>query len=501
MNFDTRDKIVNFLRQQEVAGYVEGWKIKDVDVWPAVKLTIFFTVIKEDGDKKVKKFSDRLVKKIARTVLEHRLVSKLNYRRISLSAQDVLFVDSPESRVTWKGQSFNRYFDQMLDFIEEAQLGKGILLERDAGQINNAYKSQRRQGLDQLYRYFKVRKRDADEKLIGSFIEQHVSEVLLEVEKAFGVSATFLRTRVANSLSILLFSISMWEYILGKIRPRYILQVVYYNPQFFALNYVARKLNIPTFDMQHGGVGVLHIAYNYHRLPVGGYNTLPKTFWAWNQGSYHLFQKFVGTSEGHSVVLGNNPWIEYLANVDDAHGFGREGKAIVLALQTTMFPVLDDFIIQAIKNTEAEYFWVLRLHPRMSKAEVNELETVLKAENLSDKVVIQRSADMPLPILLVNCFAHLSKASGTIEEANELGVAINIVIHKLGEKNYRQLIESGDVLYYDDTQADQIGLYDFIKANAGSYRPIDKSGSKQKYERILTDMLRSTNTERIPNSV
>lgn len=51
--------------------------------------------------------------------------------------------------------------------------------------------------------------------------------------------------------------------MLKKIKPKKIVEVVYYNNMVMALNEAARMLNIPTYELQHGTMGYYHIAYNF----------------------------------------------------------------------------------------------------------------------------------------------------------------------------------------------------------------------------------------------
>lgn len=54
-----------------------------------------------------------------------------------------------------------------------------------------------------------------------------------------------------------------FETLLSKIKPKVILEVVSYNRNNMIMNEVAKKIGIPTIELQHGTMGRYHIAYNY----------------------------------------------------------------------------------------------------------------------------------------------------------------------------------------------------------------------------------------------
>lgn len=53
--------------------------------------------------------------------------------------------------------------------------------------------------------------------------------------------------------------------ILKKVRPKIIIEVVYYSSVCLAFNEAAKKLNITTIELQHGAVGLVDCLYNYYK--------------------------------------------------------------------------------------------------------------------------------------------------------------------------------------------------------------------------------------------
>src|SRR5690606_468580 len=118
-------------------------------------------------------------------------------------------------------------------------------------------------------------------------------------------------------------------------------------------------------------------------------------------------------------------------------------KIILVTLQNTMVPLLDDFLVEAIKKTDGTHFvWWLRHHPGMNQKEKNELAEIIHANKLNGKVNIEEASSVPLPIALFKSTIHLSKYSGSILEAALLNKP-NIIFDELGKEAYSILIEEG----------------------------------------------------------
>jgi hypothetical protein len=54
-----------------------------------------------------------------------------------------------------------------------------------------------------------------------------------------------------------------YKYILKKINPKVVIEVVSYNFSRMVVNEICKELNIPTIELQHGTMGKYHIAYNF----------------------------------------------------------------------------------------------------------------------------------------------------------------------------------------------------------------------------------------------
>lgn len=56
-----------------------------------------------------------------------------------------------------------------------------------------------------------------------------------------------------------------YKYILKKINPKVVIEVVSYNFSRMVVNEICKELSIPTIELQHGTMGKYHVAYNFAR--------------------------------------------------------------------------------------------------------------------------------------------------------------------------------------------------------------------------------------------
>ena len=77
------------------------------------------------------------------------------------------------------------------------------------------------------------------------------------------------------------------KYLLKKLDPKLIIEVVGYNRLVKHINIVANDLNIPTVELQHSYISKSHIAYNYPDN-IGLVQAFPQNLSIW--ASFHINQ-------------------------------------------------------------------------------------------------------------------------------------------------------------------------------------------------------------------
>ncbi|ASU35141.1 hypothetical protein [Mucilaginibacter xinganensis] len=455
MEFDKREKLIGFLKRIERTYPIDKWTHNGINLWPVIKISIFFINYSAIKTAKSATLKSRMVS-VFKSLKLDALYSFYWFKKIKVNEAKYVFSGFSRHRVMWKESFYNRYFDPMMDYIDEVQGEKSIILEYDNKIEKSYYKPERVHYPVRLFHYFNF----TTKKVKFEYQQlERFDELLAEIKQETDVDTEKLISRISAELTGVSSWKSLWAYLLAQIKPSYVFVLCYYNSPMYGLILAAREKGIKTIDMQHGGQGPFHSAYNYERITGNKWDLFPDYFWTWDRSSADNIEKFTKNTS-HLSFLGGNPWIAYLR--DQNFELTKNGKKIIIyTLQTNFVPVLHSYIIDAIKESTGDYVWWLRLHPRMAESEINELHQTLKNENINDKVEVERATALPLPVILSNCVAHVSHFSGSVVEAALMNVAVNIVMGDIGKKFFKEVIDQDEALFFD-TNADT-NLFAFIK--------------------------------------
>lgn len=247
-----------------------------------------------------------------------------------------------------------------------------------------------------------------------------------------------------------------WIKLLKNIKPQEIRMLCYYDATMFGLCIAGNNLSIPVIDMQHGGQGPLHSAYNgFGSLPEGGYNSIPSGFSVWDKISKIALENAQIVAK-EKVLLEGNPWIEFNRKKMEQNGSNNLEIDILYTLQNGI-PV-PDFIIDVINTTKHK--WVLKPHPLMPEHEIVIIEEKLKDLITDSRVKIDVKTSL-LP-LLSKSKVHISAYSGSIQEAYLVGIK-TIIIDPIGYETYNlQIDQNPDYFIYAPTREEIVNCIDSI---------------------------------------
>lgn len=446
MEFEERKRIINFLTLIENTYSVHEWEYKGISLWPILKSESFFINYVKSKPERTSKFI-LLQKKCKRIILFiwDCILTYINIKYSKKSKINNFFLSELHFRVLWDHKSFNKYFDPMMDYIEKESSEKSVLLEMS--KMNNKtsfYKRERLINTLSYYSFFKLKHK----KGTVSFKSFQDFDIVVEkISENIGVSINEIKVRIENHLNQVLIWEKIAGYLLDKMEPKNVFMLCYYTLPSFGFILAAKKRGITTIDMQHGGQGEFHPFYNFANIPTEGFSVLPTIFWNWDRSSFNTLNETFSKTKRHRALIGGNIWGDYLKNVK--FDLKTNKKIILYTMQTDSVPVLHDYIIDAIKKSSEDYLWWLRLHPRMTKLEVDELLSTVENKEIKNKVRIDYGKEDPLPLILMNCYAHVSHFSGCILEAALLKVTINVVIGEIGMKFYKELIDNEKASYFN----------------------------------------------------
>lgn len=444
-NSISRKDLLEYLNHIEEKYSVESWKIQDVHIWPIVKIDIFFRLVNYERslsgivnlnkNKKANKISS--IFRISKSLFYY--IQLLFLRR--KEKIPYIFSDSIGHRVLFEERLINRYFYPILDQLHQRNHDNGSITINDDLSAFDRYPTdesiffiQKFIPGSKLIRFLKNKSYKVEGNNYNDFIK--------EIQKKYsflGIDNNYqgiIRTKVFEILSIS----DIVSIILQKYSPKIIFELCYYSKLRMAINFSAHKFNIPTIEIQHGGVGVDHVAYNgWKRIPESGFNVFPKTFWTWDDNTRSLIHKWLKGNKYHNVIFGGNPWLKFsLKNVNNYY-FNHHKKIILITLQDEL---LDDYIYKTIEISPNCYEWWIRGHPRFSEIKIK-IQEEFKMRKLFHRINVNEADEYPLPVILSKSVIHLSGSSGSILEASILKTP-SIILNPIGERYYKEFIISGD---------------------------------------------------------
>ncbi|MGB3947099.1 MAG: hypothetical protein WBM13_03885 [Bacteroidia bacterium] len=471
------EELVAVLDHLEQELPVNQWKIKGVDIWPLLKMRLFF----HHYDKYIKKGkSETIVSKIIRRIrneLRNRKLSssKKQFDNKQLEHKDVFFVAS-NVRVQHNNENKNRFFDPVMDSIEMSS----YLFEYSYS-VEKYYKNERIINVALSYPLFKE-EISIDDNAITQLKDFSVFKEFIHTSGIGDINE--IKKEFVDSLKEVLVWEKLWLHYLREGNPQLSVITCYYSLPMFGYVLASKKLNIPCVDMQHGVIGSLAPLYNYKNIQEDNYsNLLPDFFWVWDKNSADALVKSIRKER---VFIGGNTWIHYIKSKEITNEFSSK-KIILYTLQDGLTPLFLPKIVEAIKQRGDKYQWWIRMHPRMTPSEVEQVYAEIKKNSLQKYVEIEKANEIPLPQILSQSEIHVSNYSGCLTEANIIGVPYNITIHEVGRNVYADFINSKEVFYFD-MDGNQ-SFFSFID----SIKPIIRTVNNQEYQydKIISDAIKT----------
>lgn len=450
----TRKDVVEILNRLEQKYPVDQWTIDDISIWPLVKIDLFFKWVSKYHPKEnipgAKKKEDSITKKIMK-----RVRSFIKLSRLLLQPEKkvmVLFSGANSHRVDLQGTFINRYFQPLIEYIKEEMSGQTVLIDYLPRDPTKNYRPESNLFFLDEYQYAariitKIKGGNLKFNLPG------YEEFLDEVNDTLypDLNKTQYRNSIIKNINEIKANAFIYTIFLRKYTPGQVMGLCYYSLPIYSMNYAAHRLGIPSIDMQHGGQGDLHPAYaGFEKVPSAGYNIMPNVFWCWDKTSAETIRAWADKQNFHRVKVGGNPWLKYCDQFKKAYPL--PGKRIIL--YTMQFYELEDYLVEAIQNTPEDYAWWLRLHPRKLDG-LPRLIARLKENNILDKVEFDKATHYPLPVILSKAHVHLSKYSGSVIEAAQMGVK-TILLDALGITNYKNQILEGSAFGFTAGTSEQL---------------------------------------------
>jgi hypothetical protein len=248
---------------------------------------------------------------------------------------------------------------------------------------------------------------------------------------------------------------SAFERVLRRVRPSLAFVVTYYSGLGPAFVLACRRRRVLSVDLQHCPQEGAHKAYGWLALPENGYATLPAVFWNWTERDAADIRRWADALRlpWHRALYGGHTQLSPYLN--EAAAVARTGDAkfavltrgtnfereILVALQPVGgYRERWEALAAQIESAPSTWRWWIRRHPASAAHQDVEFKRLISLR--MPNVVVDESSSLPLPALLRNMSAVISRFSGASVEAAVLGVPA-IFLSEEARGQFSDLIDQG----------------------------------------------------------
>lgn len=442
-----RNELVDFLNHLESETPISEWKYKGIDLWPILKIRLCFMYLFSKIEVESKKPKPASFSKFQ--LLKKFVVSWFYMQKMKKSRAEYcdLFLSSDKAYYSFFENKFvNRFY---FPFEQEIK-NKNINIEIQYGSITENYPENFLHAEKSLFiakaAFYKNIINQLKNRVYKDKSDFKINniEAVYQILKNHFIDFFPKQTDFQNFVQTKAEEVDIYLQTYKKLLPKKIkatVEICYYSPQHYALNVYCREQNIPTYELMHGGMGPLHVAYaGWERtIKPEGYNVIPKTICLWDKASEQLVQTWMKKQQFHQSFVGGFPWLNFNLK-SNLHKYSKPSQKKII-IYTMQYDDLQSNIYDAIAQTNQNYEWWIRFHPRKIYAKENVIKELSKRK-ISQFVNLEEANLWPLPIILYNSWVHISEFSGSIIEASILHKK-SIIINQKGIEAFQIYIDQG----------------------------------------------------------
>jgi hypothetical protein len=458
------EDVASFINKIEDELPVTEWRINDIDVWPLIRIELFFAIYEYDLRKNESTGHDgkiRRIYKFARDIGQFflALIASSLMRRGSVQIKkvkcDALFFDDP-SYIKVDGKYYQRFCDPMIKELRKYNKSSLVMTLRQDCFIPLTTPTNFIWGELQLRRLAGVCKavfskgQNLDFYLPG--LDQY-NERMLSVGR--GAPQISLK-KLVWEFSIFSEMVDYFDRVIKKTKPSAGFVVCYYDSYHMAFINACRKNNIPSVDIQHGVIHHYHMGYgSWNKVPKAGYNILPDYFSCWDENSaeyINAWSKKQCAPHHEAVVIGNRYLQEIISRSDASEDIFQKyfskvqdeispEKNVLLTVQNKV--LLTNILKRMLSISPQGFFWWVRLHPMTTESEKDIIVADL-SEIKGLKYEVEISTISNLYKILPHMDAHVTLNSSVVIEGLSFGVT-SVICDEVGFAYYDHLIKSGKI--------------------------------------------------------
>lgn len=265
--------------------------------------------------------------------------------------------------------------------------------------------------------------------------------------------------------------------ILGKVKPKAIIEVVSYGADRFIINEVAKEKGIPVIELQHGTMGKYHIAYNFSKkmeLP-----TFPDYVFIF--GQFWNDNTRLPINEDNVKVVGW-PYFEKKVNFykQKNESKQRDRKTILFISQGTIGKELSQMAVTLSNVLDKDFYRIIyKLHPGENSRWKDEYPWLIGTDievidhNFHDMHYYFSRADIQVGVYSTALFEGLAYKCKTI------------IVKMYGHETMSSLYETGLAFLANCSEE----LIDFCKGkNDGNKYKIEYYWEKNSMENMIREI-------------
>lgn len=446
--------VLDHLNHIESTIPVKDWKLDGIDIWPIIRLKLYFHLTRLDLElpENPRSLSKKILLAIGKRIKYFFLLFNSSAHKKIIKA-DAIFLADP-SYVKRDNKLYQRFCDPIIEEMEAigvTTLTMTLLKDVNAPLFTPAYF---------ISLYFQIIC-DLTElkKKLGLIQAKKLSlegwdECITYIQRIQNNGNTLSFGKITLDLAVFKSLVDYYGKILNIVQPKCAFVVSYYDNGLnnMAYIYACKKMGIPSVDLQHGTINDLHAAYGrWTHLPSTGYNTLPNYFACWDKSSRDCINSWASNYKDHhrAVIFGNrfmqtvanersSAFKDYLRNVQLECS---PEKHVLLTLQVECgFP---DILKETLRLSPPAYFWWIRFHPMMTGDEKSNAIAIVSSIKGLNYNINEASTNL-LYSILPHMDMHLTLNSSVVQEASHFGVS-SIVCDQTGYEYYKKEIELGFV--------------------------------------------------------
>jgi hypothetical protein len=333
-------------------------KIQDVHFWHLIRNDVFFEITRQVfllGHSNHEKFSKRI--KVI-NILKSIFSTLLHQPLLFLKQKDILVINHP--RRVKSGDYFECiYTDPILSDVE---ISHYVFEYAENFKHKTPVLTSHLKYMDIVNLLVGINKKFAlRKKKLSSIEKEKLCSLFSQLSARFKISLDVddWLARATNIIVEFELKSRYINFMLKKIQPRLILEVVHYHPDTMLINHLAKLQNIPIVELQHGTIDKTTLPYFLPENSMSSY--LPDELWVFGQ-----FWKDVTSFplDDHKIKVLGFPFIERTFQDQRVSKSNSEKTTILFLSQWTIGGELSKFASDLSLRLDSQSFEIIyKLHP------------------------------------------------------------------------------------------------------------------------------------------